>query len=452
MPVPGLIQRGPKFGYQSAIPKDVRDAFEGRKKFTAMFETEDRLYAERLAADARWAFKARVYDLRQAALNDERMTTERMHQVVGYLFGQFFGKQQDDRYFDLAESLSFTIYEEGIEDGMPLLQGVPREGLLFDEIVKHVEILLEWSERGMGAQAAKKERPGATMVGAHAEWANRANHTQKTKDQYGKDVRAFTDWFEEKHGACFGAAIIAPHVNDYVSWLMHKNAARSTIMRALSANRLIFKAGRFGRTNPFAGVTDRMVIDGSKMTVRRFTDREVIRILKVETDANAHMAILIAAYSGMRLSEIADLKIKDIERVGQNRVFDLMNAGRRKNKDSYRKVPVHSAIWRELKPFIKGRDPEDYILPNEIANKYGNRSANLSRRVNTAIDVISKDREVREHSFRHAFISKLADAGVRRELRKAIVGHAGDGDAHDEYTQTDFIKLLLGKVELVVYN
>lgn len=129
-----------------------------------------------------------------------------------------------------------------------------------------------------------------------------------------------------------------------------------------------------------------------------------------------------------------------------------MNAGRRKNKDSYRKVPVHSAIWKELKPFIKGRDPDDYILPGEIANRYENRSANLSGRVNTAIDVINKDREVREHSFRQEFISKLAEAGVRRELRMAIVGHAGDGDAHDEYTQGDFIKQLLGEMEKVVYE
>lgn len=451
MAVPGLIKLGEKkFGFQAAIPKDVREGFDGKKKLKLTFDTTDPRHAERLAEQAGREFKAKVLDLRQAALNGERMPPERMHQIAGYLFGKFFNKSQDE-FLDLRESLAATIYEEGIEDGFPLLHKVPTEGMVFDQIVKNVQTLLEWSERGSYAKGRAKDRPDATMVGAHTLWAKKASHTQKTKDQYGKDVREFTAWFEESRGPCYGRKISKRDVNDYVSFLMHKDSAKATIMRALSACRLIFKYGQFGDDNPFSGVTDRMVVDGRKMKVRRFTDREVLRILKVKTDPNAHMAMLIAAYSGMRLSEIADLKIENIEKIGSTRVFDLMNAGRRKTDSSYRKVPIHSVVWSSLSKFIKGRPATDFILPGETPNKYGNRSANLSGRVNTAIDVISKAEEVREHSFRHAFISKLAEAGVRKEWRMAIVGHAGDGDAHDEYTQVEFITELLDKVEKVQY-
>ncbi len=288
-------------------------------------------------------------------------------------------------------------------------------------------------------------------MGSHAIWAKKAAHTQKTKDQYGKDVRDFTNWFEEKRGHCYGSKITKRDVNDYVSFLMHKNAAKATITRVLSALRLVYKVGQFSDDNPFSGVTDRMIIDGARLNVRRFSDKEVLALFKAKADPNTRMAIRIAAYSGMRLSEIMSLKIEHIEQVGRSRVFNLMNAGKRKTKASYRKVPVHPTIVKELASFTKGRKPSDYILPGEPADKYGSRSAAISKRIANRIDTITDDPEAREHSFRHTFVSKLAEAGVRKEWRMAIVGHEGE-DVHDQYNHADYLAQLMGEIAKVEYR
>jgi hypothetical protein len=39
-------------------------------------------------------------------MNGERVDPIRLQQVVGYLFRQYFNKQQDDRYFDIRRRLS----------------------------------------------------------------------------------------------------------------------------------------------------------------------------------------------------------------------------------------------------------------------------------------------------------------------------------------------------------
>lgn len=445
----GLIKKGSKFAFQAAIPADVREGFEGKKKFQKIFQTTDPIHAERLASEADREFRVRILQLRQQTLDGQRVDPKRVQQVVGWLFGHYF-RQAQHEYFDLRANAS-SVIAEAQDDRFPLVRGISSEGLLFDEIVEQVETLLEWAEATGWAKKARIERPEATLVGAHSSWAKKAKHTQKTQDQYGKDIRSFSDWFEERRGTCYGAKINKRDVNQYVAFLMSKDVAKATITRALSALRLIYKVGQFSDENPFSGVSDRMVVEGATLKVRRFTDREVLALFQAEADANVALAIKMAAYSGMRLSEITSLKIEHIEKVGKGHVFNLMNAGRRKTDASYRKVPIHPALWDAIRPAIKSRSPGDYILAGEPSDKYENRSAALSKRVARVIDQITGDPAVREHSFRHALISKLAEAGVRKEWRMAIVGHSGS-DVHDHYTQTDFLSQLLGVISKVEYQ
>ncbi|TBR27187.1 MAG: hypothetical protein EPO10_19370 [Reyranella sp.] len=446
----GLIRKGTKFAYQAAIPADVRNGFDGKKKFQKVFQTNDPIYAERLAAEADREFRTRILQLRQQVLDGERVDPKRVQQVVGWLFGQYFGKSQHE-FFDLRAHASSMI-AEAHEERFPLVRGISTEGVFFDELIDQVETLLEWAEATGWAKRARVERPEATLLGAHSSWAKKAQHTQKTKDQYAKEVRSFTEWFEERRGTCYGAKINKHDVNQFTAFLMSKDVAKATILRALSVLRLIYKVGQFSNDNPFSGVTDRMVIEGSTLKVRRFTDKEILALFQAETDANVALAIKMAAYSGMRLSEITALKIEHIESAGKGgHIFNLMNAGRRKTAASYRKVPLHPTLWRTIRSAIKSRAPSEYILPGEPTDKYGNRSAALSKRIARVIDLVTDDPAAREHSFRHALISKLAEAGVRKEWRMAIVGHEGS-DVHDQYTQADYLTQLLGIISKVEYR
>ncbi|TAJ82108.1 tyrosine-type recombinase/integrase [Reyranella sp.] len=439
----GLIRKGAKFAFQAGIPKDVREQFDNKKKFQKIFDTDDPIHAERLAVEAGREFRSTILQYRQAALNGHRLDPIRREQIVGWLFGNYFNKVHDERYFDLKGAIS-AIISEAHQDDFPLIRGLATEGLIFDEIVESVERLLEWAEGTGYARKTKPDRPGSTLVGASEIWAKRASQSLKTIKAYKKSVRDFTHWFELSHGQCYGARITPGHVNEYVTHLMMKNAAKATIGRELSALRLIYKAGQFSRgANPFSGVNDRMVIEGDQLKVRNFTDDEVRKLL--DPKHLDHPAMMIAAYSGMRLSEIASLRKRNVEKVGEIRVFNLITAGKRKTKAAYRKVPIHPTLYiRVLKKLLANREPDDCLIE-------GGTTDALSKRINRVIDEITTDPSVRAHSFRHTFITKLAEAGVPRELRMAIAGHEGS-DAHDRYTHASFIAELGKKIVRVRYD
>jgi integrase len=445
----GLIQKHQKYAYQAGIPADVRDQFGGRKKYQISFKTSERLEAGRLALQAAREFKIKVAEARERNFKGERIGPMQVTMFAGYAFGRIW-QNVGDLSADISEQVQYILAEAN-DDQVPLARGIPSEGVLFDQVVQAVTIMYDATEKSNPSLIRRKHsKSGLTLIEAHAKWAPRAKHTQKTKDQYGADVREFTRWFEEKRGVRSGAVIKDHDVEQFTEYLMAKDKARATIKRTLAACKLVYLSGQFGKSNPFARVGERMIIHGRKLSVRRLLDTEVLAILRRRTDDNSRLAILIAAYSGMRLSEICALKWKHIERFGRTRVFNLTNAGRRKTEASYRKVPVHSVIWKELGK-VKKPNPEEYLLPDEVEDKYKSRSTAISKRIARAINAVCPDPEAREHSFRHTFISKLAEAGVRKELRMAIVGHEGS-DAHDEYTQADFLALLLGEVEKVQYS
>ena len=136
---------GSSHRFQGAIPKDVREHFGGKKRYTLTFKTKDERAAERLAEEAEREFKSKVIQIRQAAMNGERIEPIRLQQITGYLFGQHFNRPQDDRYFDLEQSIRSAIIDAH-EDGFPLLKRVPIEGAVFEELVRSVETLLEITE------------------------------------------------------------------------------------------------------------------------------------------------------------------------------------------------------------------------------------------------------------------------------------------------------------------
>jgi len=64
---------------------------------------------------------------------------------------------------------------------------------------------------------------------------------------------------------------------------------------------------------------------------------------------------IIALYSGLRIEEICQLKVQDV-----NEDFDIKQG---KNQNSIRVVPIHSALIK-LVNRLKAISPDGYLIPN----------------------------------------------------------------------------------------
>ena len=155
---------------------------------------------------------------------------------------------------------------------------------------------------------------------------------------------------------------------------------------------------------------------------------------------------LISLLTGVRLEEIAGLRVRDLHQDEDTGawVFDLNPEGGRsvKTASSIRKVPVHpelerigllryhQSVAKEAELQSEAPGSHDSSLWSDVRSAEGRpQSAAWSKwfgRFLRAKAGITDPRKV-FHSFRHTFKRMARDAGIPEEVHDAITGHAGGG-------------------------
>lgn len=142
---------------------------------------------------------------------------------------------------------------------------------------------------------------------------------------------------------------------------------------------------------------------------------------------------MIAMYSGMRLDEICQLYVEDVQQVDEVWCFSI-NAEKDKklkNPASKRVVPIHpvlmsAGLLRYVDKVKSSGDPRLWMnLSWRKADGYGNAVGNWYRRFNR--EYVSKDEGKVFHSFRHTVTDTLKQIGVAETVIAEIVGHSTSG-------------------------
>jgi integrase len=184
--------------------------------------------------------------------------------------------------------------------------------------------------------------------------------------------------------------------------------------------------------NPFEGQRLKGV---AQVHYNAFTDAELATLFadaKFEVSPDKHTTAtalpwvsLIAAYTGCRREEIASLKTSDIKVTDGVWFFDIRDG---KTDSAERVVPVHHALidaglfkYRDalsagslLFPGLKGRASKDDKLGAALGDAFGAWRKRLG--------IVRKG--VNFHSFRHTVGDRLRKAGVAKDDRGFLLGHA----------------------------
>jgi integrase len=166
-------------------------------------------------------------------------------------------------------------------------------------------------------------------------------------------------------------------------------------------------------------------------------------------------AMLIALYSGMRLNEIAQLKVADIRTEHGIEIFDVREGEGQKlrTRATTRTIPVHSAVTQAgLLEYAKGLPKWGRLFPTLKAagadEKLGAQVSYLFRRYRLSLGI---DRErVNFHSLRKNFGSASDRAGIPASDREALLGHSR-GFSLDVYSSGPGLHRLKELIEKVHY-
>jgi len=149
---------------------------------------------------------------------------------------------------------------------------------------------------------------------------------------------------------------------------------------------------------------------------RILSQKEVLRMIKVTSNMK-HRNILYAIYSsGMRLSELTDLRIDNII-WDRNQIFIR---GAKGKKD--RVVMLSAHIKEVFKEYFHEYKPAVYLFESiEAGKKYANSS--VQKIVKTAANKAGITRNVTPHVLRHCFATHLHDNGISIAFIQELLGH-----------------------------
>lgn len=163
---------------------------------------------------------------------------------------------------------------------------------------------------------------------------------------------------------------------------------------------------------------------------------------------------IIAAYSGMRMEEIAQLVRSDLQVIDGVLCFNINDDGEKKLKtlNSDRIVPVHSEFLRlGFKRFFEGKEESERLF-SDLSKTNGKWSHNFSKwfiRYRRKCGVTEPGKTF--HSFRHSVATIWKRQEVHESIPATLLGHSAGGITYTRYGKGYEIDKLLEVIQLITY-
>jgi site-specific recombinase XerD len=143
---------------------------------------------------------------------------------------------------------------------------------------------------------------------------------------------------------------------------------------------------------------------------------EIQLILSVVNNEKHRLMIALAYSGGLRVSEIINLKVKDLN-LAELTIHIKSAKG---NKDRITIFP--EKLSKEIKKLMAGKNLNDYIFASERGGNLTERTA--QKIFENALKKTGIQKEATFHSLRHSFATHLLENGVDVHYVQELLGHA----------------------------
>lgn len=251
-----------------------------------------------------------------------------------------------------------------------------------------------------------------------------ANYAENTIKNYASQVELFLKYFDKT--ATKPSEINEKQIKD---WLMLAKSTNSRKHR-ISAVKLFYK------------LTGKQPLKFKYIEYPR-SEKHLPKVIETGfllTRLNAienlkHKAIIMLAYSvGLRVSEVINLKIADIDSARM-----ILNINQAKGKKD-RIVPLSPKVLDALREYYKAYRPKEYVFNGQFSNLYSATSCNEI--VKTYLG-----QNYHFHLLRHSCFTSLLESGTDLRIIQKIAGHK-NSKTTEIYTHVS--TALLRKVALPV--
>jgi len=232
------------------------------------------------------------------------------------------------------------------------------------------------------------------------------NYSKSTIDQYNSILKKFLRFFRKSPNRISS--------DEIVLWLS-KLKSSSAKRQAVGAIRNYY-THVVGQPNKFKRVP---YPKKERILPQIFSQQVVIKRIGRVKNFKHKMIISVLYGSGIRLSELLDLKLSDIDGV-RNTLFIRHGKGR---KD--RIVPVSVKLISDLRRYFKEYRPKGYLFEGQTGGRYSGTSVQK---------ICKKHMKCNPHLLRHQNLTHLIESGVHLSEVSRRAGHSKISTTHDVYS------------------
>lgn len=145
------------------------------------------------------------------------------------------------------------------------------------------------------------------------------------------------------------------------------------------------------------------------------TRDEVLRLLAMISNTKHRMMISLMYASGLRLSEVVALKVKDLDL----EVLSLHVRDSKQHKDRF--TIISPKLVPELREMVRGRKPGETLFISSFQKRYAKRTLQLI--LEKARSRAELNKRVTCHTLRHSFATHLKESGVDIKSIQQLLGH-----------------------------
>lgn len=271
------------------------------------------------------------------------------------------------------------------------------------------------------------------------------NYSTKTTEGYQADLEAFRQYYESVDSTLGWEEMPADIVRQWVVEMMDRGNAATSVRRRLSSLRSFYKfllrRGLITK-DPVHNITGPKVEKRLPAYVR---EAEMDRLFDGDFFSESYAGlrdrmILLTFYStGMRLSELVGLRLKDAD-------LDQMQLKVTGKRNKQRIIPYGDEYGDNLRYYLQAREAfaqqklvDDSLFLNE-KNGCGLTSGKVRNTVKRYLSMVSTQRRNSPHVLRHTFATAMLNHNADLQSVKELLGHESLSTT-EIYTHTTFEQL-----------
>ena len=218
-----------------------------------------------------------------------------------------------------------------------------------------------------------------------------------------------------RHVGVAPGEISESQVREYLASLAQRGLSPSSINQAISAMAFFF---RHVLARPWQlQITYQRAPQRVPVVLSR---EEVARLLAVVTTLRERAAMEIAYGAGLRLNEVLNLKVTDVD--GERMILRVDQGKGRKDRN----VMLSPKLLETLRTYWRQARPRVWLFPGQGGKRHLHPTI-LQRAFKHAKEEARITKPVSFHSLRHTFATHLLESGVNVRTIQALLGHRSLG-------------------------